>query len=170
MRLALAVVLVCADGQRRRVAGERQDLADATGSDAWPGLLMRKKLLAAPTPMPTAHKRTPAPCVDVPPDSRFTCAQQRRWGKCGEPWMWGFCCKSCHGCRDECTTRPAPAPTRRPALGARPDLPASSPQPSLWGRMTALWHRKTDEKFATPPPRRRRRRRGVPARRHVELY
>ena len=60
-------------------------------------------LLARATPLPTAHKQ--APCVDVPPDSRFTCAQQRHWGKCGEPWMRGFCCKSCHGCRDECTVR-----------------------------------------------------------------
>ena len=66
----------------------------------WPPLLL---LLARATPLPTAHKQ--APCVDVPPDSRFTCAQQRHWGKCGEPWMRGFCCKSCHGCRDECTVR-----------------------------------------------------------------
>ena len=89
-----------ASTQERRGRSAQQERQEVLSSER-PGLLMRKKRLAAPTPLPTAHKQ--APCVDVPPDSRFTCAQQQHWGKCGEPWMRGFCCKSCHGCRDECT-------------------------------------------------------------------
>jgi hypothetical protein len=32
-----------------------------------------------------------AACTDTPPDTRYTCAQQASWGKCGEPWMAGKC-------------------------------------------------------------------------------
>lgn len=44
-------------------------------------------------------------CVDVPPDPRYTCAQQRLWGKCNEPWMtktqqsaYGYCARTCGRC------------------------------------------------------------------------
>ncbi len=37
-------------------------------------------------------------CSDVPPDSQYTCARQKKWGKCSEPWMKDFCCYSCHDC------------------------------------------------------------------------
>lgn len=37
-------------------------------------------------------------CADVPPDNMYTCEQQAAWGKCNEPWMQGFCLKSCGKC------------------------------------------------------------------------
>jgi hypothetical protein len=38
-----------------------------------------------------------AECVDIPPDSRLTCGQQREFGKCAALWMLqgGFCAKTC---------------------------------------------------------------------------
>jgi mannan endo-1,4-beta-mannosidase len=39
-------------------------------------------------------------CSDKPPPpGSFTCAQQASWGKCGESFMKGFCCRSCHSCK-----------------------------------------------------------------------
>jgi hypothetical protein len=41
-------------------------------------------------------------CSDKPPAGGYTCAQQASWGKCDttvNPWMKGFCCKSCLGCK-----------------------------------------------------------------------
>ena len=41
----------------------------------------------------------PAACTDTPPyASIFTCAQQQKFGACGEPWMQGFCRYSCGEC------------------------------------------------------------------------
>mmetsp|Transcript_21226 Transcript_21226/g.42146 ORF Transcript_21226/g.42146 Transcript_21226/m.42146 type:complete len:433 (+) Transcript_21226:41-1339(+) len=37
-------------------------------------------------------------CSDVPPPGQYTCEQQAGWGKCGESFMKGFCCRSCHAC------------------------------------------------------------------------
>ncbi|KAL3135114.1 expansin-like protein [Trebouxia sp. C0010 RCD-2024] len=34
-------------------------------------------------------------CGDKAPSSAYTCAQQAKYGKCGESWMAGFCHKSC---------------------------------------------------------------------------
>lgn len=53
--------------------------------------------LNAPTPPPT-----PPPCTDNSPGGGPTCAQQKGWGKCGESWMKGFCCKSCFQCSPDC--------------------------------------------------------------------
>ena len=42
-------------------------------------------------------------CSDIPPSgSSYTCAQQASWGKCSEPWMQHFCCKSCFACSESC--------------------------------------------------------------------
>lgn len=38
-------------------------------------------------------------CSDVAPDTKSTCSQQASWGKCGETWMRGHCCKSCFACK-----------------------------------------------------------------------
>lgn len=32
-----------------------------------------------------------------PPGSKYTCQQQKSWGKCSEPWMRGYCCSVCGG-------------------------------------------------------------------------
>ncbi len=44
-------------------------------------------------------------CRDVPPDSSATCAQQKSWGQCSQPWMkqpiptqWGYCAVCRVGC------------------------------------------------------------------------
>ena len=42
-------------------------------------------------------------CSDVAPDAKYTCAQQASWGKCGEAWMKGFCCRSCFACQAGCS-------------------------------------------------------------------
>eukprot|EP00727_Mastigamoeba_balamuthi_P002650 m51a1_g12382 putative non-processive endoglucanase (409) ;mRNA; f:629972-631741 len=52
-----------------------------------------------------------AECTDVPPDGRFTCAQQASWGKCNEPWMKSPTCDmSCGRC-----SAPTPIPDPDPA-------------------------------------------------------
>eukprot|EP00937_MAST-01D_sp_MAST-1D-sp2_P004792 g4792.t1 len=41
-------------------------------------------------------------CSDQAPPGQYTCAQQAGWGKCdtaANPWMKGFCCKSCLACQ-----------------------------------------------------------------------
>jgi hypothetical protein len=38
------------------------------------------------------------PCDDKPPDSVFTCSRQKKWGKCSEKWIEGYCRYSCHNC------------------------------------------------------------------------
>ena len=39
-----------------------------------------------------------------PPGNSHTCNQQANWGKCGESWMWGWCCLSCpQSCDTQCT-------------------------------------------------------------------
>lgn len=37
-------------------------------------------------------------CADKPPDSVFSCSRQKKWGKCSEKWMEGYCRYSCHSC------------------------------------------------------------------------
>jgi len=58
-----------------------------------------KKYFGPPQPTPMPPAPTPAPaCSDNPPDTSYTCAQQKGWGKCGESWMQGHCCKTCFDC------------------------------------------------------------------------
>lgn len=57
-----------------------------------------------PSPPPSTPKPSPPPpaecsyCQDVAPDSTYTCAQQKGWGKCSESWMQGYCKKACGQC------------------------------------------------------------------------
>ena len=49
-----------------------------------------------PAPADTCH------CSDEAPPGQYTCAQQAGWGKCdtaANPWMEGFCCRSCRACQ-----------------------------------------------------------------------
>jgi hypothetical protein len=41
-------------------------------------------------------------CSDAPPSPQYTCQQQQGWGKCGEDFMKGYCCRSCHSCSPTC--------------------------------------------------------------------
>jgi hypothetical protein len=54
---------------------------------------------ADPPPGPTPT------CTDRAPDTKATCAQQKAWGKCGESWMQGHCCKTCFGCNKQCRSQ-----------------------------------------------------------------
>jgi len=50
-------------------------------------------------------------CTDTPPSGQYTCAQQKSWGKCdtkANPWMQGYCCKSCTNCSAACVGPAAP--------------------------------------------------------------
>jgi hypothetical protein len=65
---------------------------------------------AQPAPPPNPN------CTDVPPaasGANYTCAQQKSWGKCNatsDPWMIGYCCKTCWGCAAGCGGPPPHAP------------------------------------------------------------
>ncbi len=62
----------------------------------------------SPTPPPTPIP-IPAPfptCTDIPPDNNYSCTQQSGWGKCGESWMQGYCCKTCFNCNCKCSDVP----------------------------------------------------------------
>lgn len=37
-------------------------------------------------------------CNNSPPDNKYTCVQQKEWGKCGESWMKGHCELTCGTC------------------------------------------------------------------------
>ena len=54
-------------------------------------------------------------CSDVAPTPDYTCQQQASWGKCAEPFMAGYCCRSCHECSASCAGGP-PAPPYVPDL------------------------------------------------------
>jgi hypothetical protein len=54
-----------------------------------------------PSPAPS-HSPSPGTCTDVAPDTNYTCAEQKNFGKCDKPWMEGFCCKTCFDCKSGC--------------------------------------------------------------------
>lgn len=56
-------------------------------------------------PAPARPKPQPV-CDDIAPN-QYTCKQQKDWGKCGEPWMAGFCKRTCGKCSGG---GPAPQP------------------------------------------------------------
>jgi hypothetical protein len=63
--------------------------------------------MPTPDPLPTPPAPAPTPgCADVAPaPGTYTCAQQKSWGKCdvqANPWMAGFCCKTCFHCQPGC--------------------------------------------------------------------
>lgn len=68
-------------------------------------------------------------CTDVPPDDVHSCAEQSTWGKCGEPFMQGFCDNSCGRCGAPPCTDLAP-----------PDGGSCAAQRS-WGKCDAEWMR-----------------------------
>jgi hypothetical protein len=80
---------------------------------------------APPPPVPTP---VPPPCADYPPDQTNSCAQQKEWGKCGEPWMQGFCCATCFNCQGNgcCVDTP-------------PDPRYSCAEQHSWDKCTETW-------------------------------
>ena len=78
------------------------DLCDnvwhALGSPSQSGsLALTIGACSAPPPTPR-----PEPCKDVAPDDKYTCEQQKGFGKCDKSWMKGFCCKTCFDCESGC--------------------------------------------------------------------
>ena len=51
-------------------------------------------------------------CDDVAPTPDFTCPQQAAYGKCGDGFMYGYCKKSCGGCKCD-TEAGTPAPPKK---------------------------------------------------------
>jgi hypothetical protein len=53
-----------------------------------------------PPPPGAVPPGTRAACTDQPPNSQYTCAQQKQWGKCSASWMTSgnFCAKTCGRC------------------------------------------------------------------------
>ena len=82
--------------------------------------------ITTPAASPTA---TPAAtgvvsCNDSPPNSQYTCQEQARYGKCGDPFMFvagapkgGYCAASCNRC----------PPGTSPSVSPTPSPPASTP-------------------------------------------
>eukprot|EP01023_Acetabularia_acetabulum_P014495 TRINITY_DN1707_c0_g1_i13.p1 TRINITY_DN1707_c0_g1~~TRINITY_DN1707_c0_g1_i13.p1 ORF type:complete len:1215 (-),score=252.26 TRINITY_DN1707_c0_g1_i13:1461-5105(-) len=60
-----------------------------------------------PAPSPTAPPTSSIieECVDIPPDSDYTCEEQYKFGKCARKWMQqgNFCAKTCGFCPLDCT-------------------------------------------------------------------
>lgn len=56
------------------------------------------------------YRKVCPPCVDIPPPS-YTCAEQRRWGKCGEAFMTNICDRTCGRCTAACPDVTPPAST-----------------------------------------------------------
>jgi len=52
-----------------------------------------------PSPSPPGP---PPGCKDVAPDSKYSCAQQKSWGKCSQSFMKGHCCQTCFNCKSGC--------------------------------------------------------------------
>ncbi len=82
-----------------------------------------------------ANQTTPTPegpCTDVPPDDRFSCAQQAAWGKCDESWMHGFCNRSCDRCQSGEGTE---------CLDVAPDDRYTCKEQAGWGKCKESWMR-----------------------------
>lgn len=79
-------------------------------------------------------------CPDAAPDSQYTCAQQKSWGKCGKAFMVGHCCQTCFSCAAGCG---GPAPAPRPAcVGQTPELSQSGAGPTaqaLFQKLAGHW-------------------------------
>ncbi|KAF8356604.1 hypothetical protein PRIPAC_91599 [Pristionchus pacificus] len=94
------------------------------------------------------------------------CSDQADWGKCSEPWMKGYCCKSCAN---------PPKPQSNTCTNTQSDTPPpSSPQykcsdQAVWGKCSEPWMKGycckscanppkpqsntcTNTQFDTPPP------------------
>jgi mannan endo-1,4-beta-mannosidase len=75
-------------------------------------------------------------CSDVAPDNQYTCEQQAGWGKCGQDFLKGFCCRSCHACTG-CSSPPPTPPTPAPQCKdvPVPGTPAyTCAQQKSWGK------------------------------------
>eukprot|EP01084_Bolivina_argentea_P285415 489441_1 len=70
--------------------------------------------------------------VDFRPDSRYTCAQQANWEKCGELWMNGHCCISCAEACDHCQQFKC-------NTDIAPSIAYTCAQQAAWGKCGEPW-------------------------------
>lgn len=79
------------------------------GSPASPGAPASNSTSPAPpaalrgggsSPSPPPSPGASSSCQDLPTPDGYTCAQQKGWGKCGEPWIAqnGYCKATCGAC------------------------------------------------------------------------
>eukprot|EP01024_Parvocaulis_polyphysoides_P005363 TRINITY_DN1133_c1_g1_i6.p1 TRINITY_DN1133_c1_g1~~TRINITY_DN1133_c1_g1_i6.p1 ORF type:complete len:1190 (-),score=221.72 TRINITY_DN1133_c1_g1_i6:342-3911(-) len=87
-----------------KVITSSDDLSKCVGAD----------LLSEPAPAPSPLPVTG--CTDIAPDDRYTCAQQKEFGKCENQWMitGGYCETTCGRCAA------APATSTSPSTGLSP--------------------------------------------------
>ncbi len=110
---------------------------------------LNQGLTPDPNVGPAPDESTQPPCTDVPPDSTFTCAQQKAWGQCEQAWMDGFCEKTCGKCTDG-----APPP----CTDVAPDTENSCAQQVAWDKCEEPWMEGFCEKSCgkcsdgAPPP------------------
>ncbi len=71
-----------------------------------------------------------ATCNDTPPDTTYTCQQQRDWGKCSAPWMAGHCQTACGTCQ-------TPPPST--CNDTPPDTTYTCQQQRDWGKCSTPW-------------------------------
>jgi hypothetical protein len=69
-------------------------------------------------------------CSDTPPNDQYSCAEQAAWDKCDQPFMQGYCNKSCGRC-----------PAKPATSGTCPDVPTGDgytcAQQKEWGKCDA---------------------------------
>eukprot|EP01023_Acetabularia_acetabulum_P019520 TRINITY_DN1995_c0_g1_i6.p1 TRINITY_DN1995_c0_g1~~TRINITY_DN1995_c0_g1_i6.p1 ORF type:complete len:1103 (-),score=236.57 TRINITY_DN1995_c0_g1_i6:767-4075(-) len=70
-------------------------------------------------PSASAFSGSGSSCTDTPPDAKFTCADQAKFGKCESAWMisGGFCARSCGRCDVvQAPLQVTPTPTQAPTI------------------------------------------------------
>ncbi len=65
-------------------------------------------------------------CTDIAPDDHYPCSQQASWGKCQEPWMQGYCDRTCARCDSGC-------------VDIAPDDRYTCAQQASWGKCQEPW-------------------------------
>eukprot|EP01025_Chloroclados_australasicus_P033585 TRINITY_DN3428_c0_g1_i1.p1 TRINITY_DN3428_c0_g1~~TRINITY_DN3428_c0_g1_i1.p1 ORF type:complete len:505 (-),score=42.76 TRINITY_DN3428_c0_g1_i1:1199-2713(-) len=96
----------------------------------------------APTPVVPVPVG-PEPCTDVPPDSQYSCARQKEFGKCNASWMvqGEFCKKTCGRCDSQATVPTIPQVVDPPpgCFDIPPDSKYTCVQQRDFGKCEAQW-------------------------------
>jgi hypothetical protein len=74
-------------------------------------------------------------CTNTPPDDKYSCADQAKWGKCGEPWMKGHCDRSC----GRCGSAPKSNQSSKSCTNTPPDNKYSCADQAKWGKCSEPW-------------------------------
>jgi predicted esterase len=105
------------------------------------------------------------PCVDRPVPGKYTCAQQRRFGKCSAAFMRGYCSRTCARCRPAGPVKP------RPCVDLKVPGRFTCAQQKAFGKCGATWMRgycnKTCKRCKAPTPKRKPAPKPAPQRKPV---